>query len=357
VLALAGGVRQNTLFFLLPLWLFSVKKVQPGKIIASLLLLVTVCLSWFVPMVVMTGGWESYRLACKELWEFNTGHQTVFERGHRAFAYNLSLLATYTIYNLGGGSIMFGFAAYHIIRSARFRVFLKREAIFIWFWCLPAVLFYLLIFIHTNPGYALVLMPQFVILAALSADYVRPEFDRIFGSCSKVFVVIALFVNVLFFLLSKCPVSYAEIKLHDKSLEMMISNLGSFDPSTTVILVGPYKYYGYRQIMYYLPQYSVYQVDYRVSRDGEVRKTFWGKNRRTFLSDGIVLSTGIRKFAAVFYSDEKVRLSGINETRIQDLPPDLIVLSGPVEIITRVYPETATLVKLASIANKHRYGI
>jgi 4-amino-4-deoxy-L-arabinose transferase-like glycosyltransferase len=80
-LGIAGGIRQNTVVFLLPLWLFSVKAVPLRKIFLSLILLGIVCLLWFVPMVWMTGGWDAYRSAFRELWLFNTGNVSVFQKG------------------------------------------------------------------------------------------------------------------------------------------------------------------------------------------------------------------------------------------------------------------------------------
>src|SRR4030043_1139731 len=59
-LGIAGGIRQNTIVFLLPLWMFSVKGVPIRKIIGSLALMGLVCLLWFIQMGWMTGGWNGY---------------------------------------------------------------------------------------------------------------------------------------------------------------------------------------------------------------------------------------------------------------------------------------------------------
>lgn len=80
-LAVAGGIRQNTMVFLFPLWLFSVKEVQIRKIIVSVCLLIGCCLLWFVPMITITGGWDAYQEAFSELWRFHTGRYSVFEKG------------------------------------------------------------------------------------------------------------------------------------------------------------------------------------------------------------------------------------------------------------------------------------
>ena len=55
-LGIAGGVRQNDLAFLLPLWLVSLWPLTWKQRALSVLALVDVCLAWLVPMVALSGG-------------------------------------------------------------------------------------------------------------------------------------------------------------------------------------------------------------------------------------------------------------------------------------------------------------
>jgi len=89
-LGIAGGIRQNTIVFLFPLWLFSVRGVPVRKIILSLGLLGIVFLLWFVPMVWMTGGLNAYRGALGELWLFNTGYVSVFVKRAASLLFQVS---------------------------------------------------------------------------------------------------------------------------------------------------------------------------------------------------------------------------------------------------------------------------
>ena len=107
VLAIAGGIRQNTPVFLFPLYLFSIRQVSFRKIIASLGLFVIVSLCWFIPMIRMTGGLEAYVAAFRELWLFNTGHNSVFEKGLAALYYYSQTLFTFITWSIGGGIIVF----------------------------------------------------------------------------------------------------------------------------------------------------------------------------------------------------------------------------------------------------------
>jgi 4-amino-4-deoxy-L-arabinose transferase-like glycosyltransferase len=158
VLGVAGGFRQNTVVFLLPLLLFAVRKAPPWKIVAALILLGSVCIAWFIPMVLMTGGWDAYTGAFRELWEFSTGHNSVFDRGWESFDLYSRTLFNFTIYSIGAGICAIGLAIYAHVRQGGSPQTPNRTRLFFFAaWALPTVVFYLLIFIHpANPGYALI---------------------------------------------------------------------------------------------------------------------------------------------------------------------------------------------------------
>jgi hypothetical protein len=85
-LGIGGGFRQNITLFFLPLYFFSIRKYTFRNIILSLLMLMIVSLMWFIPLVYKTGGWEAYQGAFRELWLFNTGGNSVFEKGWENFS-------------------------------------------------------------------------------------------------------------------------------------------------------------------------------------------------------------------------------------------------------------------------------
>jgi hypothetical protein len=119
----------------------------------------------------------------------------------------------------------------------------------------------------------------------------------------------------------------------------MFSGIKPSNPDTTAIFVQPYTFYGYRQIMYYLPEYRVYQVDVRITPTGAVRKTFWGKKKKTFLTDEITISEQIHEFIMpIFLSDMKKILTR-NELATRELLNDLFIVSGPIHLIKEIYPE------------------
>jgi hypothetical protein len=340
-LGIAGGIRQNTAVFLFPLWLFSVKGVPIRKFIASLGLLVVVCLFWFVPMIWLTGGWNAYHSAFRELWLFNTGHVSVFEQGWATFKIFLSSLFKFTIYGVGIGILILGFAVYSLVRHGRLRYLNKTKILFFFLWILPSVFFYLTIFIHpANPGYVLIFLPALVVLTAVSVVYISAgvrHFINMDFSIPMAFLLVI--TNMLLFFYSKYPVSYNEIRNHDRDLSIILSSIKTFNPLNTIIFTEGYIFFSYRHIMYYLPEYRVYSHEFRKAPTGEIRKTFWGMNRETFLSDEIDLPKRITKFAALFVSDDKKKVRGIHGITAKELSPYICMASGSISQLKEVYPE------------------
>jgi hypothetical protein len=289
----------------------------------------------------MTGGWNAYQEAFRELWLFNTGNVSVFEKGWATFKIFSSCLARFTVYGVGGGIFVLVLAAYSLIRKKRFRLLDKTKVSFFSLWILPSFLFFLLIFIHpSNPGYVLVFMPALFILTALSIDFISADLKEIIKRDSSIFIAfIVIIINVFMFFHSSYLTSYQEIRTHDRNLSIMLDGIKTHNPSEEAIFILPYSFYGYRQIMYYLPEYRVYQVDVRVSSTGEERKTFWGIHRETGVTDEIILPESIDKFIMPLIADDKEKVSGIDVSIEQLKPVNIYLAYGDISSIKDIYPE------------------
>lgn len=339
-LGIAGGIRQNTIVFLLPLWLFSVKTIPLRRIFLSLCLLGVVCLFWFIPMVWMTGGWTAYNEALKELWEFNTGHVSVFETGGATFPTFSAALVRFVIYGLGAGILILGLTLYSLIRHKKLRYLDREKSIFFFLWIMPAVLFYLLIFIHpANPGYALIFIPALLILTASSVGLFGHNMKLVLKKdLSPLIVSSVLIINTAMFFLYDTA-TYKEIKTHDRDLTVMLDGIKSFSPNNTAIFVEPYIFYGFRHIMYYLPDYRTYLVDVRITPSGERRKTFWGIHRETFLSNDIYIPTNVAAFIIPTLTDIRDRAVKIEGSSIKQLSSGMFIASGPLALVQEIFPE------------------
>lgn len=344
-LGIAGGIRQNTPVFLLPLWLFSMKGLHRRELFGCLTLFVLASLAWFVPMVWMTGGWEAYISAFTELWLFNTGHNSVFEKGWPAFRLFSLTLFGFVVYGIGSGIVALALDAYSIVRRRKIATIVRRKVLFFSIWVLPALLFYLLIFIHpANPGYTLIFLPALLIMSAAAAGDLVAELEKTIGRGLRIAVPVGLLsINVLIFFCSPWPISYREIKGHDRYLAAMIDCLRNLDPQNTAIFLRPYVYYGTRHFMYYLPEFRVYEVDLTIAATGEIRKIFSGTGRRTFLSDEIVLPENITNFATPLKEDEKEKAKYIVGLKIsKPFPSDYpfpYLATGSVRLLKEVFPD------------------
>jgi hypothetical protein len=342
ILALSGGMRQNSIAFLFPLWLFSVRGVPIRSIFAALGLTGFICMLWFVPMVGMTGGWEVYINALRDLWLFNSGHASVFERGWSSFRTFSSTLFDFIIYGIGAGIFVLVTALYSMIRNNRLKLLDRAKTAFFSFWIFPSFLFYLLIFIHpANPGYILIFLPALFIMMAASAGYIGEELNRaIHKNIYNLLAAVILTVNACIFIFSNYPVSAANIRNHDRDLSIMLVDIGKYDPLKTAVFTGPYIFYGYRQIMYYLPEYRVYLVDARVAESGEIRKNFWGLKRKTCLSEDIVLPERFDRFVAPLISEDAAGAAGIERISLRRLPgTEIYMASGHISFINGIYPD------------------
>ncbi|MCM2357774.1 MAG: DUF2723 domain-containing protein [Geobacteraceae bacterium] len=341
LMGVAGGIRQNTPVFLFPLWLYAMKDLPPRKIFASLGLFGLVSLSWFIPMVWMTGGWNQYRHAFQELWLFTAGHNSVFERGWPFFSLYASTLIHFVIYGIGLGLPILGLMAYSLMIGKKTEPSGRQRAVFFSLWILPALLFHLFIFIHpANPGYSLIFLPALVLLTAASTELLAERIKKATNKDFRVALAIGLIVsNSFIFLFLNIPVSFPEIRNHDRRISALLASCRAFDPSNTAIFARSSITFGFRHIMYYLPEYGVYLSDIRRAKTGEIGKEFWGRGRETFLAEGIVLPANITSFAALLSDDESKRVYGTKGLKVTEVAPSIHIASGPVSLLKEVYPE------------------
>lgn len=339
VLALSGGFRQNAPVFLLPLWIYSVRKQSFRTVCVSLALFSAISLAWFLPMVIMTGGPDAYLAAFRELWLFNTGHNSVFEQGIDHLKVNLLYLHTFSFYTLGAALPFPPAALYLLFRSGRLRILMDERGRFLSVWMLPSLLFYLLVFISGNPGYILIIMPPLVIMTSASICFIISNLRKITGrNFLYPLLIFLVSINSLLFLLSGLPVSRAEISTHDADIQALVGRLSRLDHRTTALFIGADSFYSYRHLMVYLPRFTVYQVDMRTGPNGERREQFCGTGGRTFLATSIVPPKGVRFFAAVLDENARNHPPVPAEFQTVRVARSLLIVTGPVTGVQRIYP-------------------
>lgn len=344
-LGLAGGIRQNTPVFLLPLWLYSVRHLNPRKIFASLILLAVTGLFWFIPMVMMSGGWDVYRGAIRELWMFHAGGHSLLGGEWSTFILFPLKLIQYIVFGLGAFLFPFCLAVYSLARSRQLKSLDSAKLLFFSLWVLPAMTFYIFVFLSMqNSGYALIFLPALLILSSVSIFYIGNKFRERYRRKAWLSVLSAVVVlNTAAFFLLVFPVSYRWIRIHDRNLSALLADVKTCNPGETAVFVNNLIYYSYRHIMVYLPEYLSYNVDVRTTKTGERRKTFWGINKETFLQDEVALPARITRFVTPIdqddpkYGERKIYESAGIEVR--EVTRSMFIASGPVGLLGHVYPE------------------
>src|SRR5437773_5758148 len=225
VLGITGGIRQDVLIFLLPLWSFCIFGF-PWKqvLIAGFILGLTVA-SWFIPMLVMTGGEERYFTAVREYWLFHTSTFAVWNAGIGSRGYFLLAFLGNTSYGIGIGMIFLFVGLYALVRTGGWLQSSREKIFFFSFWLTPAFLFNLFIFMNPDQaGYSVFFLPALFVLLWPSVKYVLAEFSRVKGQpygasprksrrCApdstiyRMTALIVIAVNGLFFLFSGSVVS------------------------------------------------------------------------------------------------------------------------------------------------------
>jgi hypothetical protein len=288
LLGLMGGVRQNDLIFLFPLWLYCLLGMSWKKRLISCLVLGIVVLLWLVPMALLSGGVQGYLEAL--MGETSGVVQesplsSIVELGS-----NAGRLAIYIGYASLLGVIPLMLQLFQQLqllqqnRSSLKSVLAdKRTWIFI-LWVGPAFLFYLFIHIR-QPGHIFIFFPAITMVIASSAETFGCRLDNLLkkqavrvNEVLGTIVVVGgiVLANLLFFVFAPPALlgsqqlalqtpSRQTIQQHDIYLAERLQYIRAhFNPATTVVLAGGLNY---RHPDFYLRDYQLTNLSYRVGSE------------------------------------------------------------------------------------------
>ncbi|NMB87739.1 MAG: DUF2723 domain-containing protein [Chloroflexi bacterium] len=262
-LAIASGVRPQTLLFLLPVYLFSIHRVPLKKIILAGLLGFLICLAWFVPMIQDTGGLTRY-LEVMDQFSMRFQESTSIFLGAGAFGLvrNLTKLALYSGYGVGLAAVPFA-ARLVFRRRVPGELEDRRMAyVFLVLWTAPAFLYYL--FVHMGQqGLVFVYLPAILIFGAWVGDRLM----RSYGTPAQVLIAACIVLNGAIFvlapefplpgrssirLLTRQTIQQSDVYLHSRIAAIE----ENFSPANTSILAT-----NWHHVEYYLPQFKVIEFD------------------------------------------------------------------------------------------------
>ncbi len=339
-LAVAGGIRQNTMVFLLPLWLYSMRGLGLKRVMVSLAIFGITLAAWFVPMLHMTGGYERYSAALRAHW-LDANWRGIHLNW---IAYNGRYMAMFLLFGLGAAIVPLTAAVYFWLRG-----FLKETgpsyAVFFIAWMMPALLFHLIIFTHPAvPGHSLIYMVGIFILAgrALTAlSFVTGETPlEKRGILIKATLYPLLAANAALFLLIPTQYSYKAIKSHDLLVSEYVDAVRhNFSPNDTEIVGCDRFILSYRHAMYYLPEFRLHDTKVLSGPGGP--HVLCGTGRMTSMEKNISFKPGTRHFID-FLNYDKTDLAG--------MPPGARFISLPDNNILVYYESVDSLRRVDRIA-------
>ena len=272
ILGLLGGIRQDCLIIFFPLWILSIRALRKKQVLYCSTILLLFVLLWFLPMVSMSGGLDSYLSAVDKQYSGRVQSLSVFSDPSNAIG-NLTRMSK-TIINTVSlmGIVILFYATVLIIRRKCTRLLRDKRIIFLTIWFFPAFFFYLLIH-FTNPGYIIPVLPALLIILASSIVLLAKIFSR---SCvqvkRRITVLLTLLVSVILiytFLFYSPGGSdiyashshYSDIQLHDRVMDSEVAFIKSeYASSETTLLADSAFYFGLQHLRYYLPDYESVEI-------------------------------------------------------------------------------------------------
>jgi Dolichyl-phosphate-mannose-protein mannosyltransferase len=291
-LGLVGGIRQSVLVLLFPLCVacafLGVRSVR--RLLVAATLMVVAVLSWFLPMVWLTGGLRPYLRVSTQLYGSVVLPTSVLGGSLDVTLAQARYVLASVIVGLGPLTLAL-FALPLYIRRAGW----GRGDWFLVAWIVPPAAFYTLVHFG-QAGYVLTFLPALVILlsrvlvevvAAGSERLRRPNWR--WGLTAAALVPLCLLSTAFFVSARPVPREFnhrtggswmwrakdeahdwimsrtaAALREHEAVIRTYVETIRAvYDPSDTALLTevgNPRSYPWLRHAMFYMPEYAIYQV-------------------------------------------------------------------------------------------------
>jgi hypothetical protein len=290
-LGLAGGMRQSMLLLLLPLWLLAAcgSARRRRTVPIGLAILGVVVLAWFVPMIGLTGGVARYVEASRLLADSVVLPTSVVVGPLETTLRMSRYLLESVLVGLGPLALAVLLLPWYVRRHGWGR----REWLSV-AWITPPVLVYTLVHFG-QAGYVLTFLPALVVLlsrvlvAGLAEAAVLARRPRVRAAVTAAVVTVVVLVNGAFFVNAR-PVprdfdaatstwrraaqddafdwifsrTAAALRQHEAVVRTFVDAIrGLYPPEDTVVIteLGNARSYPWlRHAMFYLPEYSIFEL-------------------------------------------------------------------------------------------------
>ncbi len=207
VLGLAGGFRQDLIIFMLPLWLFCnfYSNRSIIRMFKGFSVLISSALLWFIPTILLAGGYDSYITASGHLsGAFET---TSIFFGASLFNHFIMDLALFSWLILGSGIIGILFLIMFVVinrENILGKEFIRNQKfIFLLLWIFPMLLFQIL-FPLSKPGYSLIYISALSMIIGYIIHFVsvkiRNKYNFSYKTVISRLLVVFILINSFYFL-------------------------------------------------------------------------------------------------------------------------------------------------------------
>jgi hypothetical protein len=276
MLGVSAGVRPSSLMFLGPLYLYALRKLPfRQKLIAAATLIVTL-LAWFIPMLILSGGFHAYFDALVTLWKAVPSKGTIFNSSPA----NTIARACVVLFI---GFLICGSSSLILVNALQQKPNVDKEKThFTLVWIAPALCFYTFVFLKfVNSGYLLLLLPPASIwLGRCIADWYR--YSALSVLTKRTLIAVCTTLNTFIFLAAPLYCSYRSVRQFEVQLQEATAALPlTASPDDTLIIGFDSHFLGYRHAGYYLPGYQT--IEYPEVHFPEGPRIFSLENRKTSL--------------------------------------------------------------------------
>lgn len=290
VLALAGGVRPQTLVFLAPVTAFAVWRAGWWRLLGAVLVGATLCLGWVLPLIGSAGGLRPYlhKLSTYSA-RFEVDTSLLRGAGLAGLQHNVGKLVTYTLFACAAA--LLPLLVYAALRASRHRCAdlegpppAPGRSLFLVLWAAPPLLYYTIVQMGQQ-GMILIFLPIAFLLAGAAAA--RLATGRRFWLALACLGVLNAGVFILLpaqppgLRGQHLPVSQT-IRDNDRYYSLRFADIRSrFTAQSTAVVAD-----NWRHVEYYLPGYELLRLGAENDAVGAGRPRGWP-------GDGLLTTSGL----------------------------------------------------------------
>jgi hypothetical protein len=273
LLAVLGGVRQQSVLELAPLVLFGFWRFQRARAVKLAMTAIVaggLGLLWFMPMVRMSGGLKAYLSIARLHASFNAS-ATVWGNGWDALLQNVANMTGFCLNGLMFATVVLVAALLH--RAIRMtdeqkRAWDSQNALALQvlaIWIVPMMVFGTVVGFTKQPGYVLSYLPAMFLLTAVVVASLKKPRHRSATIMAICIVNVVSFVawpalwDRVFFEMARTA---HEIATHDADISRIDAAIRKSYPPSEIVIGHAQEFYlyGIRIFQLHLPEYEQYQM-------------------------------------------------------------------------------------------------